>query len=78
MCLCATSVPSERVFSCGGNIVTGKRTSVKPEKIDNLVFLTQKFEVTNLSNYANHAYTWPLKPDHNFVIFVLLSYNIAL
>ena len=39
LCLCATSVPAERVFSCGGNIVSDKRTCLKPERVDNLVFL---------------------------------------
>ena len=40
LCICATSVPSERVFSAGGNIVTN---SLKPARVDQLVFL-----VTNL------------------------------
>ena len=37
--LCASSVPSERVFSCGGNIVSDKKTCLKPDKVDSLVFL---------------------------------------
>ena len=37
--LCATSVPSERVFSCRGNIVSDKRTCLKPDRVDSLVFL---------------------------------------
>ena len=44
LCLCATSVSSERVFSCGGNIVTDKRTCLKPEKVDSLVFLAQNLK----------------------------------
>ena len=32
LCLCATSVAAECVFSCGGNIVTDRRTCLKPEK----------------------------------------------
>ena len=39
LCLCATSVAAERVFSCGGHIVSDKRTCLKPERVDNLVFL---------------------------------------
>ena len=39
LCLCATSVAAECVFSCGGNIVTDRRTCLKPEKVDSLVFL---------------------------------------
>jgi len=39
LCLCATSVPAERVFSCGGHIVSDRRTCLKPDRVDNLVFL---------------------------------------
>ena len=39
LCICATSVPSERVFSAGGNIVTISRSSLKPARVDQLVFL---------------------------------------
>ncbi|KAJ8263828.1 hypothetical protein GJAV_G00141760 [Gymnothorax javanicus] len=38
----ATSSPSERVFSCSGNIVTCHRASLKPDAVDRLVFLTQR------------------------------------
>ena len=37
----ATSSPSERVFSCSGNIVTSHRASLKPDAVDRLVFLAQ-------------------------------------
>lgn len=37
----ATSSPSERVFSCTGNIVTCHRASLKPDTVDRLVFLKQ-------------------------------------
>ena len=39
LCICATSVPSERVFGAGGNIVTTSRSSLKPARVDQLVFL---------------------------------------
>ena len=39
LCLCATSVPAECMFSCGGNNLSDKRTCLKPERVDNLVFL---------------------------------------
>ena len=35
ICQCA---PSERVFSTSGNIITSKRSCVKPDKVDKLVF----------------------------------------
>ena len=41
LCIPATSVPSERIFSTSGNIVTKKRASLKPEIMDILVFLNK-------------------------------------
>ena len=41
LCVPATSVPSERVFSCAGTIVTDRRTCLKPEKVNQLIFLNQ-------------------------------------
>lgn len=39
LCIPATSAPSERAFSTGGNIVTCHRSALKPETVDKLVFL---------------------------------------
>ncbi|XP_041841381.1 E3 SUMO-protein ligase ZBED1-like isoform X2 [Melanotaenia boesemani] len=41
LCIPATSTPSERVFSTGGNIVTCHRAALKPEAVDRLVFLAR-------------------------------------
>lgn len=41
LCIPATSAPSERVFSTGGNIVTCQRATLKPEKVDKLIFLAK-------------------------------------
>ncbi|XDV25695.1 hypothetical protein PO909_029568 [Leuciscus waleckii] len=41
LCVPATSAPSERLFSTGGNIVTCTRSSLKPAKVNILVFLAK-------------------------------------
>ena len=44
LCICATSVSSERVFSTGGNIVTSKRNSLEPHVVDQLIFLAKNLD----------------------------------
>ena len=34
LCVCATSSPSERLFSTSGNIVSPNRCSMKPDTVD--------------------------------------------
>ncbi len=41
LCVPATSVPSERIFSVAGSIVTKRRANLKPESVDMLVFLNK-------------------------------------
>ena len=40
----ATSVPSERVFSTAGDIVTASRACLKPGHVDKLIFLKKNFK----------------------------------
>ncbi|KAK0151906.1 Endoplasmic reticulum export factor CTAGE5 [Merluccius polli] len=44
LCIPATSAPSERAFSYGGNIVTCHWSLLKPETVDKLVFLIVELE----------------------------------
>ncbi|KAL6465097.1 hypothetical protein MHYP_G00252300 [Metynnis hypsauchen] len=41
LCAPATSSPSERLFSAGGNIVNCQRSCLKPHKVDMLIFLAR-------------------------------------
>ena len=41
LCICGTSYFSERLFSVAGNIVTAKRSLLKPHKVHMLVFLAK-------------------------------------
>ena len=40
LCVTATSCSSERLFSISGNIVTKKRTQLKPNRVNELVFFS--------------------------------------
>ena len=44
LCVCANRSPSERVFSCSGNIVTPTRSSMNPQKVDMLTFLSKNLQ----------------------------------
>lgn len=41
----ATSVPSERVFSAAGDIVSAKRSTLSPENADILIFLKKNLKL---------------------------------
>ena len=43
LCVPATSVPAEQVFSVAGEVVNCKRSSLKPENVDMLIFLNKNF-----------------------------------
>ena len=44
LCVCATSVPSERIFSTGGNVSTAARNSLKPHNVNKLIFLASNLK----------------------------------
>lgn len=41
LCTPATSVPSERIFSKAGIVVSDRRSRIKPKNVDMLIFLNQ-------------------------------------
>ena len=45
LCVPATSVPSERVFSTARDIVTAQRASLSPDNVDALIFLKKNMYV---------------------------------
>ena len=44
LCVPATSVPSERVFSTAGDILTGQRANLKSKHVDALIFLKKNMK----------------------------------
>jgi len=44
LCICATSVPAERIFSIAGQIVSDRRSALKPDRVDQLVFLARNLK----------------------------------
>lgn len=38
----ASSIPSERLFSRSGNIITGKRTRLNPDSMENILVLNNR------------------------------------
>ena len=43
----ATSVASERLFSCSGNICSDKRSRLLPERLELLVYLSKNLKLLN-------------------------------
>ena len=41
LCITATSVPSERLFSKAGELISHKRSQIKPVNVDMFLFLNQ-------------------------------------
>ncbi|MCI4395786.1 hypothetical protein PGIGA_G00196020 [Pangasianodon gigas] len=44
LCIPATSVASERVFSTAGDIVSSQRSSLQPDCVDQLIFLKKNLK----------------------------------
>ena len=44
LCICGTSVPSERVFSTAGNVTNSLRNRLLPENVTELVFLANNMK----------------------------------
>ena len=44
LCVCGTSVPSERLFSQAGYLVNNLRTKLTPEHVNMLVFLAKNLK----------------------------------
>ena len=47
LCVAATSVASERVFSTSGNVVSAKRSRLDPETVDQLTFLAKNLDLAD-------------------------------
>lgn len=45
LCIPATSVPSERVFSTAGDILSAQRSTLKSKHVDYLIFLKKNMKV---------------------------------
>lgn len=45
LCIQGTSVPSERVFSTAGDIVTAQRSALPPDNVDALIFLKKNMKL---------------------------------
>jgi hypothetical protein len=50
LCVPGTSVPSERVFSTAGDIITAQRSTLTPEHLDQILFLNKNLK-TNQVKY---------------------------
>ncbi len=51
LCIPATSCAIERVFSKAGEIVSAKRSKLKPKHVNNLIFLNKNYPKLNKMNW---------------------------
>ena len=47
LCIPATSTASERIFSSAGTTISKKRNCLKPENVDEILFLNKNFHILN-------------------------------
>jgi hypothetical protein len=47
LCIPATSVASERIFSTAGDLVTAQRSCLSGDQVDRLIFLKKNLDMNN-------------------------------
>ena len=57
LCLLATLVPSERLFSKAGELVLAKRSSLKPKNVDMMYLFLKKYTF-DYENYVWVEWVW--------------------
>ena len=48
LCITSTSVPSERLFSSAGNLLSERRSRLSPENVEKLLFLYENNKLLNI------------------------------
>lgn len=73
--LCIPGVSAERVFSTAGDVVTAKRSTLKPEHVDQLVFLKKNLQIPScLAVTLTHAEQFVMFQEVSWVQYCYLFY----